>query len=145
MLDDPDVLAAMERTDGGSFRFLPVSAGRSGSDYLASPDQMDALEPHPVHIPGEPQAHPLLHLHRGRAADYGTFVHYVLEHTLREAQEAGISLDDAEEGARPGPLNFLIGHVPLAVHQGRAGGDVEHPGGNGLEPAGGGRGPWQLG
>ena len=44
VLDDPDVLAAMERTDGGSFRFLPVSAGRSGSDYLASPDQMDALE-----------------------------------------------------------------------------------------------------
>lgn len=44
VLDDPDVLAAMERTDGGGCRFLPVSAGRGGSDYLVTPDQMDALD-----------------------------------------------------------------------------------------------------
>ena len=44
VLDDPDVLEAMERTEGGSCRFLPVSAGRGGSDYLVTPDQMDALE-----------------------------------------------------------------------------------------------------
>lgn len=44
VLDDPDVLSAMERTDGRSCRFLPVSAGRGGNDYLVTPDQMDALD-----------------------------------------------------------------------------------------------------
>ena len=33
----------MERTEGGGFRFLPVS-GRGGGDYLVTPERMDALE-----------------------------------------------------------------------------------------------------
>lgn len=42
VLDDPDVLSAMEHAAGG-FRFLPVS-GRGGGDYLVTPEQMDALD-----------------------------------------------------------------------------------------------------
>ena len=43
VLDEPDVLTAMERT-AGTYRFLPISTGRSGGDYLASSEQMDALD-----------------------------------------------------------------------------------------------------
>lgn len=43
VLDDPDVLAAMERT-AGEYRFLPVSGGRSGGDYLATRSQLDTLD-----------------------------------------------------------------------------------------------------
>ncbi len=43
VLDDRDVLSAMERTAGG-FRFLPVSAGRGGADYLVSGEQMELLD-----------------------------------------------------------------------------------------------------
>ena len=43
VLDDREVLSAMERTEGGGFRFLPVS-GRGGGDYLVTPERMDALE-----------------------------------------------------------------------------------------------------
>ena len=43
ILDDPTVLAAMERTEG-EFRFLPVGGGRGGRDYLASEAQMEALD-----------------------------------------------------------------------------------------------------
>lgn len=43
VLDDPDVLAAMERTEGG-YRFLPVGAGRGGAECLVTPEQMEALE-----------------------------------------------------------------------------------------------------
>ncbi|MBD5133768.1 MAG: ATP-dependent nuclease subunit B [Clostridiales bacterium] len=44
VLDDPAVLSAMERTSGGNCRFLPVSTGRGGTDYLVTPDQMEALD-----------------------------------------------------------------------------------------------------
>lgn len=44
VLDDPAVLTAMERTDGGSCRFLPVSSGRGGSDCLVSEEQMALLD-----------------------------------------------------------------------------------------------------
>ena len=44
VLDDPEVLRAMERGEGSAFRFLPVSAGRGGSDCLVSREQMAALE-----------------------------------------------------------------------------------------------------
>ncbi len=43
VLDDPAVLSAMERADG-EYRFLPVSAGRGGTDCLVTPDQMEALD-----------------------------------------------------------------------------------------------------
>ena len=43
VLDDPEVLSAMERAQG-AYRFLPVSGGRGGSDYLVTPEQMDALD-----------------------------------------------------------------------------------------------------
>ena len=43
VLDDPDVLCAMERA-GGDYRFLPVSRGRGGADSLVSQAQMDALD-----------------------------------------------------------------------------------------------------
>ena len=43
VLDKPEVLAAMEHA-AGSYRFLPISTGRSCGDYLVSPDQMDALD-----------------------------------------------------------------------------------------------------
>lgn len=43
VLDDPEVLSAMERAQG-AYRFLPVSGGRGGSDYLVTPKQMDALD-----------------------------------------------------------------------------------------------------
>ena len=42
VLNEPDVLSAMEHT-AGAYRFLPISAGRSSGDYLISPEQMDAL------------------------------------------------------------------------------------------------------
>ena len=42
ILDDPEVLAAMEHTSG-TYRFLPISTVRSG-DYLVSPEQMNALD-----------------------------------------------------------------------------------------------------
>ena len=42
ILDAPEVLAAMEHT-AGSYRFLPISSGRSSGDYLVSPEQMEAL------------------------------------------------------------------------------------------------------
>ena len=44
VLNDRPVLDAMERPEGGEYRFLPVSAGRGGTDYLVSGDQMDALD-----------------------------------------------------------------------------------------------------
>lgn len=43
VLDDPDVLAAMERP-AGEYRFLPIGAGKGGLDYLVTPEQMDALD-----------------------------------------------------------------------------------------------------
>jgi len=43
VLDDPQVLSAMERAEG-AYRFLPVSAGRGGTDYLVSAEQMEALD-----------------------------------------------------------------------------------------------------
>ncbi|MDE6281763.1 MAG: PD-(D/E)XK nuclease family protein, partial [Oscillospiraceae bacterium] len=43
VLDDPAVLSAMEHA-AGSFRFLPVSAGRNGGDYLVTPEQMELLD-----------------------------------------------------------------------------------------------------
>ena len=43
ILDEPEVLAAMEHT-AGDYRFLPVSTGRGSGDYLVSPEQMDALD-----------------------------------------------------------------------------------------------------
>ncbi len=43
VLNDPDVLCAMERA-GGDYRFLPVSRGRGGADSLVSQAQMDALD-----------------------------------------------------------------------------------------------------
>ncbi len=43
VLDDPEVLSAMEHGEGG-YRFLPVSTGRGGADYLVTPDQMEALD-----------------------------------------------------------------------------------------------------
>lgn len=43
VLDEPDVLFAMEHTDR-DHRFLPISTGRSYGDYLVSPEQMDALD-----------------------------------------------------------------------------------------------------
>lgn len=43
VLDDPQVLDAMERREG-EYRFLPVSAGRGGADYLVTPGQMDLLD-----------------------------------------------------------------------------------------------------
>ena len=43
VLDEPDVLAAMEHTSG-SYRFLPISTGRNSGDYLVSSVQMDALD-----------------------------------------------------------------------------------------------------
>ena len=43
VLDDPDVLSAMERP-AGEYRFLPVGTGRGGGDYLVTPEQMDALD-----------------------------------------------------------------------------------------------------
>lgn len=44
VLDDPEVLSAMEHAQGGSRRFLPVSGGRGGNDYLVSSEQMDELD-----------------------------------------------------------------------------------------------------
>ncbi len=43
VLDDPDVLAAMERTGGEGFRFLPVG-GRGGGESLVTPEQMELLD-----------------------------------------------------------------------------------------------------
>lgn len=43
VLDDPQVLSAMEHGAGG-FRFLPVGAGRSGGDALVTAEQMDLLD-----------------------------------------------------------------------------------------------------
>ena len=43
VLDDPAVLSAMEHA-AGAFRFLPVSAGRGGGDYLVTPEQMELLD-----------------------------------------------------------------------------------------------------
>ena len=43
VLDEPEVLAAMEHT-AGAYRFLPVSTGRSSSDYLVTPEQMEVLD-----------------------------------------------------------------------------------------------------
>ena len=42
VLDDPDVLSAMERP-AGEYRFLPVGTGRGGGDSLVTPAQMEAL------------------------------------------------------------------------------------------------------
>ncbi len=44
VLNDQAVLSAMERAEGGEYRFLPVGTGRGGSDCLVTPDQMDALD-----------------------------------------------------------------------------------------------------
>ncbi|MBD5119087.1 MAG: ATP-dependent nuclease subunit B [Clostridiales bacterium] len=43
VLDDPAVLSAMEHA-AGAFRFLPVSTGRGGGDYLVTPEQMELLD-----------------------------------------------------------------------------------------------------
>ena len=43
ILDEPEILEAMEHT-AGAYRFLPISAGRGGGDYLVGSDQMDALD-----------------------------------------------------------------------------------------------------
>ena len=43
ILDQPDVLGAMEHTTG-IYRFLPVSAGHNSGDYLVSPEQMAVLD-----------------------------------------------------------------------------------------------------
>ena len=43
ILDEPEVLAAMERT-AGTYRFLPISTGRGSGDYLVNPEQMAALD-----------------------------------------------------------------------------------------------------
>ena len=43
VLDDPQVLSAMEHGAGG-FRFLPVGAGRSGGEALVTAEQMDLLD-----------------------------------------------------------------------------------------------------
>ena len=43
VLDEPEVLEAMEHT-AGSYRFLPISKGPYKHDYLISPEQMDALD-----------------------------------------------------------------------------------------------------
>lgn len=43
VLDDPEVLSAMEHTAGG-FRFLPVGTGRGGGDALATGEQLEALD-----------------------------------------------------------------------------------------------------
>lgn len=43
VLDDPDVLSAMEH-GAGSFRFLPVGTGRGGGDALATEEQLNALD-----------------------------------------------------------------------------------------------------
>ena len=43
ILDDPEVLSAMEHA-AGTYRFLPISTGPTSSDYLVSPEQMDALD-----------------------------------------------------------------------------------------------------
>ncbi len=43
VLDDPDVLSAMERP-AGEYRFLPVGTGRGGGDSLVTPAQMEALD-----------------------------------------------------------------------------------------------------
>lgn len=43
VLDDPDVLAAMEKT-AGEYRFLPVGEGRGRGEYLASAEQMALLD-----------------------------------------------------------------------------------------------------
>jgi len=48
VLDDPQVLSAMERT-AGAYRFLPVSTGRGGADYLVSGEQMEALDEYITH------------------------------------------------------------------------------------------------
>ena len=44
VLDEPEVLSAMEHAEGGSFRFLPVSDRRGGGDYLVTPEQMALLD-----------------------------------------------------------------------------------------------------
>ena len=43
VLDEPEVLAAMERTEE-AYRFLPISTGRGSTDSLVTPEQMDALD-----------------------------------------------------------------------------------------------------
>ncbi len=43
VLDEPEVLSAMEHAAHG-YRFLPVSTGRGGADYLVSGEQMDLLD-----------------------------------------------------------------------------------------------------
>lgn len=43
VLNDPQVLSAMEHGERG-YRFLPVSTGRGGSDYLVTPEQMELLD-----------------------------------------------------------------------------------------------------
>ncbi len=44
VLDDRPVLDAMERAQGGEYRFLPVGTGKGGGDYLVTSEQMDALD-----------------------------------------------------------------------------------------------------
>ena len=43
VLNDPDVLSAMEHTAGG-YRFLPIGAGRNGGDSLVTPEQLEELD-----------------------------------------------------------------------------------------------------
>lgn len=43
VLSDENVLDAMEHTEG-TYRYLPISAGRGKADYLVTETQMDALE-----------------------------------------------------------------------------------------------------
>ena len=43
ILDDPEVVSAMEHT-AGTYRFLPIGTGRNSGEYLVSSEQMDELD-----------------------------------------------------------------------------------------------------
>lgn len=43
VLDEAEVLSAMEHTDG-AYRYLPVGSGRGGREYLVTREQLDLLE-----------------------------------------------------------------------------------------------------
>ena len=113
VLNDPEVLQAMEHTEGG-YRFLPVGEGRGKTDYLVTEEQLKRLDDYVTHTlnqaagqmaEGNVDADPFWHDSAGNACrwcDYKSACHFEEccgdARRLRKSMNSGAFWARLEEG-----------------------------------------------